>query len=334
MRAVRRSARRLWLSPLLLPLSLATANAAAQPSKSVAPPFAAEGAPRSAEADAETYARCMKLARQDPHAAQRLAQTWLARGGAHPADHCAAVALIALGKYKEGATRLQRLAQAMTKAPAALRADVLDQAGQAWLLAGDPVRAYAAAGEAVGLQPGDPELLIDRAEAADSAGYLDRAVGDLDQVLKAHPNRVDALIYRASAYRALDRLDPARADIDKALAQAPHSPAALLERGNIRRLEGDRRRRPARLGSGRPGRSGQPGRHGGAGQSRAPGAGRRRGPAGRADRQGGAAVNGRAFGPQAAAAPGSRRRPGGARAGIAGMSARPRGSRAAAEPRR
>jgi tetratricopeptide (TPR) repeat protein len=224
---------------LLLPLMLVAGAAAADPTRPVSPPVAAISPPRSAEADAETYARCMTLARQNPPEAQTLAQGWLARGGAHPADHCAAVALIALGKYQEGATRLQALARAMTKAPAALRADVLDQAGQAWLLAGDAVRAYAAAGQAVALQPGDPDLLIDRAEAADSAGYLDQAVADLDRVLKTHPDRVDALIYRASAYRALDRLDPARADIDKALVRVPHSAAALLERGNIRRLEGD-----------------------------------------------------------------------------------------------
>lgn len=196
--------------------------------------------PPSAEADAETYARCMKLARQDPEAAQRLADAWRKRGGAHPAEHCVAVALISLGKYKEGATRLQALAQAMTKAPTSLRADVLDQAGQAWLLAGDPVRAYTAAGEAVSLAPGDPEILIDRSEAAAANGYLDRAVTDLDRVLTHDPSRVDALVYRAAANRELDRLDPARADIDKALDLAPHSAAALLERGNIRRLLGDR----------------------------------------------------------------------------------------------
>lgn len=239
MRTIRRSARRLWLVPLLAPLLLAMANAAERPNNPLAAPPAAVGAPRSAAADAATYARCMQLTRQDPHAAHRLAQSWLAHGGAHPAGHCAAVALIALGKYQEGATRLQQLARAMTTAPAALRADVLDQAGQAWLLAGDPVRAYAAAGEALALQPSDPDLLIDRAEAAASAGYYNRAIGDLDRVLKAHPERVDALIYRASAYRALDRLDPARVDIDEALKQAPDSPAALLERGNIRRLEGN-----------------------------------------------------------------------------------------------
>ena len=195
--------------------------------------------PRNAEADAATYDRCLKLAKQNPGAAQSLAQTWHERGGAHPADHCAAVALVGLKRYKEAATRLEALAQAMTTAPAGLRAEVFDQAGQAWLLAGDPVRAYAAAGQALVLQPNDPELLLDRAEAAAAAGYYDNAVGDLDHVLKANPNRIEALIYRASAYRALKRLDPALADAEKALAQAPNSVPALLERGNIRRLNGD-----------------------------------------------------------------------------------------------
>jgi tetratricopeptide (TPR) repeat protein len=195
--------------------------------------------PRNAEADAATYDRCLKLAKQNPGAAQSLAQTWHERGGAHPAEHCAAVALVGLRRYKEAATRLEALGEAMTTAPAGLRADVFDQAGQAWLLAGDPVRAYAAAGQALGLQPNDPELLLDRAEAAASAGYYDKAVADLDHVLKADPGRVEALIYRASANRTLNRLDAALADVEKALTLAPNSVPALLERGNIRRLRGD-----------------------------------------------------------------------------------------------
>jgi tetratricopeptide (TPR) repeat protein len=196
-------------------------------------------APRDAGAEAATYERCMKLARQNPDEARSLAQSWHERGGAHPADHCAAVALIGLKQYKEAALRLEALAQAMTTAPAGLRAEVLDQAGQAWGLADDPVRAYAAAGAAVALEPKDPDLLIDRAQAAAAVGYYDKAVADLDRVLKADPSRVDALIYRASANRALDRLDPALADAEKAIARAPNSAPALLERGNIRRLKGD-----------------------------------------------------------------------------------------------
>ena len=45
---------------LLLPLMLVTANAAAEPPGPVLPPpVAATSPPRSAEADAETYDRCM-----------------------------------------------------------------------------------------------------------------------------------------------------------------------------------------------------------------------------------------------------------------------------------
>ena len=220
----------LLLAPLFVTLP-AVADPPAQPLAPVTP--------RNAAAEAASYERCMKLARHDPGAGEKLALAWHERGGAHPADHCAAVALVGLKQYKEAATRLEALAQSMTTAPPGLRAEVLDQAGQAWGLAGDPVRAYAAAGAAVALQPNDLDLLIDRAAAAAAVGYLDKAVSDLDQVLKADPRRIDALTYRASANRALDRLDPALVDVEKALALAPSSVPALLERGNLRRLKGD-----------------------------------------------------------------------------------------------
>jgi tetratricopeptide (TPR) repeat protein len=217
-----------WVLGLLLPAATAAAD-----------PVPAAPALSPAEREADTYAYCMKLAKVNAAAAHHLAEEWSRRGGAHPADHCAAVALIEMGRYREAATRLETLSQAMTKAPAPLRAEVLDQAGQAWLLAGDPAHAYATAREAVALQPADPELRLDRAEAAASAGYFDQAIGDLDIILKGDPNRADALIYRASAYRAVDRLDAALADIDAALTRAPDSAPALLERGNIRRLMGN-----------------------------------------------------------------------------------------------
>ena len=195
--------------------------------------------PRPADADAATYERCMKLASEEPKAARDLAAGWQQKGGAHPAEHCLAVALIGLKQYKDAAERLEKLAPAMVHAPAALRAEVWGQAAQAWLLAGDPGRAYAAAGAALALRPDDADLLLDRAEAAGAAGWFDQAIADLDRVLNADPARSDALIYRASAYRAQDRIGPALADVEAALKLAPASPPALLERGNIRSLRGD-----------------------------------------------------------------------------------------------
>jgi len=210
----------------------------AAPTRPVAP------RPSSAEADSAAYERCMTLAKQDPAAGRDLAQSWQNRGGAHPAEHCFAVALIGLKQYQEAAGRLETLAQTMANGPAALRAEVLAQAAQAHLLAGDPARAYAATDAALALRPDDPDLMIadlllDRAEAAGAAGWFDKAVADLDRVLQTDPSRVDALIYRASSYRAQARLDPALADIEKALRLAPDSAPGLLERGNIRRMRGD-----------------------------------------------------------------------------------------------
>ena len=187
-----------------------------------APPAAApRGSPRSAAADAAAYERCMKLARERPDAGRKRAQQWQENGGAHPADHCFAVALIGLRQYKEAADRLEVLGRAMVRAPESLRAQVFDQAGQAWMLAGDPARAYAAASLALELRPDDPDLLLDRAEAAGAAGWYDKAAADLDRVLKANPSRVDALIYRAAANRELNRLDPAFDDISEALKLTP-----------------------------------------------------------------------------------------------------------------
>lgn len=202
-------------------------------------PVAAMAAP-SAESEEATYERCMRLAKTDPAGARDMAEKWHAHGGAHPSDHCYAVALIGLRQYKAAAERLDKLAGAMiNSAPNSLRAEVLDQAGQAWLLSGDATRAYNDAGAAVALAPGDPDLLIDRAEAAGQAGWYDKAVADLDAVLKADPRRLEALIYRATAYRNLKRLDLALADADSAVRLAPDSAQAVLERGNIRGLRGD-----------------------------------------------------------------------------------------------
>jgi tetratricopeptide (TPR) repeat protein len=237
----------LRLAALALCLSMlaAPASAAERPDAGgwpllAAPPGRAKvGPPRAADADAATYAKCMQLAKGDPAAAHKLAQSWQQQGGAHPAEHCLAVSLIGLKQYKDGAGRLQKLAEAMLRAPAGLRADVLAQAAQAWLLAGEPARAYSADAMALGLKPDDPDLLVDRAEAAGSAGWFDKAVADLDRVLQADPKRLDALIYRASANRQLGRLDPAMADVETALKLAPDSAPALLERGNIRSLHGE-----------------------------------------------------------------------------------------------
>ena len=114
------------------------ASAAPPPKPPVAPytpPGGPPATPRYAAGEESPHEHCMIRAQSDPGAARDLAEHWQSRGGAHPADHCYAVALVGLKQYKEGATRLETLAQAMGHAPNSLRADVLDQAAQ---VAGSP----------------------------------------------------------------------------------------------------------------------------------------------------------------------------------------------------
>ena len=234
-----------WCIVASLPASAAPPEQAGPPAAAAPPPappiapYVPRGTPRSAASDEAMYEHCMSLAKSDPAAARDYAERWQSRGGEHPADHCYAISLIGLKQYKEGAARLEALAKAMVRAPDSLRAEALDQAAQAWLLANDPSRAYAAESAALNILPNDPDILVDRAEAAGSEGWYDKAADDLTRVLKVSPARVDALIYRATAYRELGRLDDALSDINRAVNLSPTSVSALLERGDIRRLKGD-----------------------------------------------------------------------------------------------
>jgi tetratricopeptide (TPR) repeat protein len=188
---------------------------------------------------ASEYGQCLALARKKPAEALKRATAWRNGGGGFPADHCAAVALIGLKRYAEAAERLEALAGAMMGEPAGLRAAALDQAGQAWLLAGEAEKAKTAFDGALAFLPKDPDLLIDRAEAYAEGGRYWDAIDDLNDALAIAPKRADALIYRASAYRRVGGLDLALQDVQQALLLQPDSVPGLLERGNIRRLKGD-----------------------------------------------------------------------------------------------
>ncbi|HLI21811.1 MAG TPA: tetratricopeptide repeat protein [Stellaceae bacterium] len=189
--------------------------------------------------DAEHYSRCLQQANSNPQKAYDDAEAWYAIGGGFPAQHCAAVALVGLKKYAEAATQLEGLANAMLQQGPDMRADALEQAGQAWLLANQPNQAKTAFDAALAFKPKDAELLIDRAEAFALGGKLFDAIDDLNTVLEQDPKRIDALVYRASAYRQLGSLDLALDDVERALRLDPNSVAGLLERGNIRRLKND-----------------------------------------------------------------------------------------------
>jgi tetratricopeptide (TPR) repeat protein len=185
------------------------------------------------------YQDCMVLARAAPAQGFDSALGWAALGGGAAARHCAAVALIGLGRHREAGERLERLAAELRAGNPALSLDVLAQAGQAWILAGETTRAQAVQTAALEIDPGNVELLLDRSITLATAKNYWEALDDLNRALELTPGRPDLLVLRASAYRSLEVLELAREDIALALSRAPNNPDGLLERGMLRRLAGD-----------------------------------------------------------------------------------------------
>ncbi len=185
------------------------------------------------------YRDCMTLARAAPAQGFDSALGWELLGGGAGARHCAAVALIEMGRYREAGERLERLAAELYGPDLALRSAVLAQAGQAWILADETARAHAVQSAALEFDPDNVELLLDRSITLATAKDYWEALDDLNRALDLAPGRPDLLTLRASAYRSLDALDLARDDIALALSHAPDDPDALLERGMLRRLAGD-----------------------------------------------------------------------------------------------
>ena len=197
--------------------------------------------PRQADAAGpeQRYADCLATAEEDPSAAYEHASSWDLEGGGDPARHCAAVALIHLGQHAEAAKRLEWLGQTIKSEDLDMRAEAYAQAAQAWLLAGDLDRAYAAQNAGLKLSPDNLELLVDRGITLASAANYRTALADLNQAHKIAPHRADILVYRASVHRYLKAMDAAMRDVQRALNLAPDLQEGFLERGILRRLMGD-----------------------------------------------------------------------------------------------
>jgi regulator of sirC expression with transglutaminase-like and TPR domain len=193
------------------------------------------------------YLACVALAESAPEAALDRARDWRARGGGTAARHCLALALVSLGRSEEAGRELENVAEAMRREAGPqpdqnetmALANVLAQAGNAWLLAGQAKRARRALNQALALAPEDPDMLVDRAVVSAALGDFGTALADLDLALANESDHVDAHAYRASALRRLERPEDALAAAQRALDILPGHPGARLERGVLRHQAGD-----------------------------------------------------------------------------------------------
>jgi tetratricopeptide (TPR) repeat protein len=119
------------------------------------------------------------------------------------------------------------------------RVSLYDQAGNAWLLAGDGARAIQSFSAALALSAGDPDLFADLARAHAMRKNWHEVDLDLNAALQLSPRRADLLVLRASARRALKRYQDAKSDLEAALKLKPGDGDALVERGLLRKDLGD-----------------------------------------------------------------------------------------------
>lgn len=182
------------------------------------------------------YDACMLLADRAPTEALASARSWEEVGGGNPARHCAAIAQFNLRNYGEAAARLEALAEEIGRVDPPLTAGLHDQAGRAWLLAGEPGAALAALGSAITLTPTDPELYIARSYAHAARQDYVAALRDLTEAEALAPGLAEVHLLKAAALRFHGDVAAALQEVDRAIVAAPGNPEAFLERGNIRWL--------------------------------------------------------------------------------------------------
>lgn len=187
-----------------------------------------------------SYDACLKLADRRPDEAYEQAMAAKTDGVGIPAEHCAAVALVGLKQYGEAARRLDELARRSSAGGAELRATLLGQAGNAWILAGQPELAIASFTAALELLPGEADFLIDRARASATLKKWSNAEADLNAALVSEPGAIEALVLRASARRAQGNTKGAMGDVTQALLLDPTNVEALVERGLLFSKQGDK----------------------------------------------------------------------------------------------
>lgn len=202
-------------------------------------PFALlQAEPAAAPARDARFERCVALIDQDADSAYEEAMAWAAETHSIGAHRCAAMALIAQNRAEEGARRLETLVVSINPERTGVRAELLSQAGNAWLLARDAARAVSAFTRAIATVQSDPaqlpDLLIDRARAYAMERDWRHSEEDLSQALDIRADEALALRLRAAARMHQNSFDLAEADAQRAATLEPDNVDNYLILGHIR----------------------------------------------------------------------------------------------------
>lgn len=205
--------------------------------------LALQAATAATLADDTRYRNCVSLALSDPKAAVDEAERFRFAGGGARARQCLGLAYAQQERWAEAAAAFAEAAREGAAAKDPQTARYWAQAGNAWLAAGDPAKAYDALSTALGLDTltgqDRGEALLDRGRALVAAGRLPAARADLDAALDAVPADPLAWLLSATLARKMVDLPRAQGDIAQALKLSSDDASVQLEAGNIAALGGD-----------------------------------------------------------------------------------------------
>jgi tetratricopeptide (TPR) repeat protein len=194
--------------------------------------------PAPADQTSTRFSQCVALIEHTPDRAYEEGMAWAAETHSLFGYRCAALALVGEHRYDDAARRFQSLATSISPDYGSLRAELLSQAGNAWLLGRDATSARSAFTLALASVSSDraalPDLLIDRARAYAMERDYRHAEEDLSAALDIRPNDALALRLRASACMQQSAFDLAEADARAAVALEPQNVDNYLVLGNVR----------------------------------------------------------------------------------------------------
>lgn len=216
---------------ILIPFALMQADPAPAATGAAPPRLTGNGDAR--------FQQCVNLIDQHAEQAYEEGMAWAAETHEVGGYRCAAMALVAEpGRANEGARRLESLAASVSPDATALRAELLSQAGNAWLIAYDAAHARSAFTQAIQIMQAAPDqlpdLLIDRARAYALDHDYRHAEEDLSHALDIRPQDALALRLRADARMHQNAFDLAEADAQAAVNLDPTDIDSLLMLGNAR----------------------------------------------------------------------------------------------------
>jgi hypothetical protein len=215
---------------MILPLFLL---AAAQTAPQAGPPDPVE----------QRFDRCVGLASEDPVKAEGEAGQWQRDGGGFLAHQCLGITYATELRWSAAAAEFEAAARGGEIAHDRRTANYWAQAGNAWLAAGEPMKARGALNAALasgtleGLQRGEANL--DRARAFVASGDLADARADLDRACVDAAADPLAWLLSATLTRRMNDLPRAKKDITEALHRAGDDASVQLEAGNIAAATGD-----------------------------------------------------------------------------------------------